>query len=217
MCLFHWWCVCVCGVCVCVCVCVVCWQDARYTALLGQEGSTALDLFKLRQDALLQRLRKDRILVTDIFKVCMACMAHTHGHRETKSERVRERLRSCRESHTQTHTDTQTHTHSHRHTHDMCPCAIEQRNGFEVQSTTTAEEYVSALQNDKDAQSVSAVNMKFIYEYLVERAYEREQRAKVGGTAPSVVCVCACVSVCVSGCPSLCLSGPRLVVCIMVG
>eukprot|EP01147_Barroeca_monosierra_P011361 gene11362-3393_t len=43
-------------------------KDARYLAILGQEGSTALDLFKLQQDDLQDQLRKDKRLVKNLFK-----------------------------------------------------------------------------------------------------------------------------------------------------
>ncbi|EGD79781.1 hypothetical protein PTSG_10766 [Salpingoeca rosetta] len=95
-------------------------KDARYLALLGQPGSTALDLFKLRQEKLVDRLRRDRRTVRTLFK----------------------------------------------------------EKGFEVTVNTTAEQYLEALQNEESTADISAVNMKFIFEYLLEKAEERERQAK---------------------------------------
>ena len=44
-------------------------QDVRYGKMLGQPGSTPLDLFKLRVEVMRERLSLDKRVVRDVFKV----------------------------------------------------------------------------------------------------------------------------------------------------
>ena len=107
-------------------------KDIRYTAMLGQQGSSPLDLFKLCVDNLKEELYRDRKIVKEVLKVRTS---HTHNlslssHKHTISLfATGKRLQHDRRHHSRTvhgriagwcrcfrsviHTHTRTITHSH--------------------------------------------------------------------------------------------------------
>lgn len=92
-------------------------QDPRYEAMMGQPGTTPLDMFKLRVDDLQERLHEDKKLVREVFK----------------------------------------------------------EKNFEVQSTTTADQFMSQLMGDERLAKINPLSMKFIFESLLERALRHEK------------------------------------------
>eukprot|EP00055_Hartaetosiga_balthica_P010396 m.44195 g.44195 ORF g.44195 m.44195 type:complete len:723 (-) comp7156_c0_seq1:94-2262(-) len=95
-------------------------QDERYITLLGNPGSSALELFMLRMEELKNRVFKERNHVRTLFE----------------------------------------------------------KKGFEVKTTTTAEEFLNALHGCEGVDGISAINMKFIFEDLHRSAEHAELKAK---------------------------------------
>lgn len=117
--------------------------------MLGQPGTTPLDMFKLRVDDLQEELHQDKKAIREVFKVsiapllCCSCWAMPCSAQDLTRPRI-----------------------------------SPQDKDFEFTASTTAEEYMNVLQGDERAAKIGNRNMTYLFEYFLEKAQRHEKERK---------------------------------------